>query len=98
MNTLFMNKKIEASIICDMYDWLESRKRGLLQNYDVIGKEEEQATDWKTGELLWEDDAHTIPQYRNKYGYVDIPEDELSAESKCELEVINNLEKKLEKL
>ena len=97
MNT-FTRKKIEAGILCDMYDWLESRKKGLLQNYDVIGKEEEQATDWRTSELLWEDEEHTIPKYRDKYGYVDIPEDELSSEAKCELAIIDDLEQKLEKL
>lgn len=99
MNTdKIVAKKAYLSVLEKLADSLEAQRKDVLTDYRVIGKEDTQATNWKTGELLWEDEEKTIPKYDNKWGYVDIPEEELSAEAKATLKAIDDVEKSLEKL
>ena len=94
----FMERKIEAEVLAELYEELERKLRNATQRYESVGKETEQARDWKTNELLWDDEEHTIPRYRDRYEYVDVPEDELTDEEKLRAKVIKNLMTKLEKL
>ena len=99
MNTdKIVAKKAFLTVLEKLAESLESQKRDVLTDYKVIGKEEKQATNWKTGELLWEDEEKTIPKYDNKWGYVDIPEEKLTEEAKATLKAIEEVEKALEKL
>lgn len=66
--------------------------------YKVVGKEEEQATNWKTGELLWEDEEKTIPKYRDRYDYVDRTEDEITDVEYAKASAIEKVRKHLEQL
>ena len=97
-NLKFKERQIEAEILGELYESLEDKLRYAGQSYKCVGKETEQARDYKTKELLWEDDEKTIPFYRDKYDYVDIPEEELSEEQKLKAKVIKNIMAKLEKL
>ena len=94
----FMERRIEAEILGEVYEELERKLESTTKTYEIVGKEDEQATDYRTGELRWEDEEKTIPYYRAKYGYVDIPEEKLSDEQKLRAKVIKNIMAKLEKL
>lgn len=94
----FMERRIEAEILGEVYEELERKLESTTKTYEIVGKEDEQATDYRTGELRWEDEEKTIPYYRDKYDYVDIPEEKLSDEQRLKVKVIKSLMVKLEKL
>ena len=89
-------KKAQLTIIEKLMDALNDLKKDTTQEYKVVGKEDKQATNWKTGELLWEDEEKTIPRYDNKWAYVEIPEEELTDEAKVTLQAIEEMKKKLD--
>ena len=86
----------QAEVLEKLEDVLNEIIRDKSMTWDVVGKEEEQATSWKTGELLWEDEEHTIPKYKNKYDYV--PKAELDEDDQITIDVCNGFLKKLDKL
>lgn len=86
----------QAEVLERLEDVLNEIIRDKSMTWDVVGKEEEQATSWKTGELLWEDEEHTIPKYKNKYDYV--PKAELDEDDQITIDVCNGFLKKLDKL
>ena len=94
----FMERKIEAEILGELYEKLENDLKYATKSYERVGKETEQARDYKTGELLWDDEEHTIPRFRDNWDYVDVPEDKLTDEAKLKIKVIKNVMAKLEKL
>lgn len=94
----FMERKIEAEVLGDLYEKLEHDLKYATKSYERVGKETEQARDYKTGELLWEDDEQTIPKFRDNWDYVDVPEDELTDEQRIKIKVIKSIMVKLEKL
>ena len=59
------------------------------QSYEEIGTSEEQDTNWKTKELLWEDEEKTIPKYKKIYGYVD--KAELDDEDKAKIKAVDTI-------
>jgi hypothetical protein len=89
-------KRITLEYLEKLMNSLESYESDIKMEYAVVGKEEEQARNWKTDELLWEDEEKTIPKYRDKYDYV--PKKELDENDKINLEAISNIKKALEKL
>lgn len=92
----FQMKKHEVDILTKLNERLTDLERENLLSYEPIGYEENQATDWRTGELLWEDDAHTIPTHRRTYGYVEketLTDDEMAYQA-----AINTIRTALEKL
>jgi hypothetical protein len=89
-------KRITLEYLEKLMADLESYEDDIKKEYIVVGKEEEQARNWKTDELLWEDEEKTIPKYRDKYDYV--PKKELNENDKINLEAINTIKKALEKL
>lgn len=92
----FQVKKAEVEILTQLNDRLLELEKANLRSYEVIGEEEEQATDWCTGELLWEDDEQTIPKHRSKYGYVE--KSMLTDEEQAYQAAINTIRVSLEKL
>lgn len=98
MANKFMERKIEAEVLSELYESLEDKLKNASCRYEVVGKEAQQAKNWRTGELLWEDDECTIPKYNDKYDYVPIPEDSFSVEEQMRIKVIKNIMAKLEKL
>lgn len=86
----------QAEVLERLEDVLNEIIRDKSLTWDVVGKEEEQARSWKTDELLWEDEEHTIPKYKNKYDYV--PKAELDEDDQITIDVCNGFLKKLDKL
>lgn len=91
----FESKAIEAKELGDIYNFLQNRLTDVQSKWAVIGKKDEQAKDWKTGELMFEDDGS--PMYRDEYGYVPKTADELTAEDHARITTIKNVMKLLEK-
>ena len=92
----FQTMKAQAEVLERIESLLEDIIKDRKMTYDVVGKEEEQARSYKTGELLWEDAEETIPKYRNKYDYV--PKKELDEEDQLMIDVCEGFLKKLDKL
>lgn len=94
----FKERQFEAEVLGELYEELENKLKSTMSRYECVGKEEEQARDWRTNELLWEDEEKTIPKYRDRYEYVPMPETNLTDEEKLKVKVIKNIMTKLEKL
>lgn len=86
----------QAEVLERLEDVLNEIIRDKSMTWDIVGKEEEQARSWKTDELLWEDEEHTIPKYKNKYDYV--PKTELDEDDQITIDVCKGFLKKLDKL
>ena len=91
-------KKAQLEVIEKLLNTLSDMRRDATQDYRVIGKEDKQATNWKTGELLWEDEEKTIPRYDNKWGYVPLTGEEMTDDKKALLQAIEDMEKSLDKM
>lgn len=94
----FEEKKYYAEVLGELYEDVVRIERGLHSDWGVIGKSDVQATDWRTKELLWEDEEHTIPKYEDKYGNRDIADDELSETSLMKIRVCKKIMDSLEKM
>ncbi len=73
--------RIRATVYEDIVNAITEQEKNLHTDWRVIGKSDTQAKNWSTGELLWEDDEHTVPKYKDVYGTVELPDDELSEEA-----------------
>ena len=101
LNALKQKKyRVEAqiTILDKLLNTLDDIEKEETTSYEVVGKEDKQAKDWRTGELLWEDDEKTIPLYHNKWDYVTIDPKLYSDSQKAMLSEIDNIRKKLEEL
>lgn len=98
MSNRFMTMKLQAEVL----ERLDSVLEGIIKDHSTewkcVGKTDEQDTNWRTGELLWEDDEQTIPKYRDKYDYVEKDDDEYSEEDLMYLDICNDFRTRLEKL
>lgn len=92
-----IEKRAQLSILEGLLSKLNEMQEERTQRYDVVGVTDEQDKDWH-GNLRWEDEEHTIPKMKKKWDYVDIPEEELTAEQKAELKAIENIRTLLEKM
>lgn len=92
----FQVKKAEVEILTKLNERLADLEKDNLMSYEAVGKETEQATDWRTGELLWEDEEKTIPKYRDHYDYVE--KTSLNDEEAAYQAAINTIRQALEKL
>ena len=91
-------KKAYLDILERIVNVLDDEERNATSDFRCVGKEEEQAKDYKTGELLWEDEEQTIPKYRDRWDYVKVADSELTDDSKAKLRAINMVRDTLEKL
>jgi len=98
MNKDIVEKMKELEIIGEVLDFLEEKRRDTGMEYRAVGKTDKQARNWRTDELLWEDEEHTIPKYEDKYDYVEIPEEELSEERIAKMGAIDDLMIKIKKM
>lgn len=92
----FQIKKAEVDILTKLNEKLADLEKDNLMTYTVVGKETEQATDWRTGELLWEDEEMTIPKYRDHYDYVE--KSVLTDDEKAFQAAVNTVRQALEKM
>lgn len=96
MNTFtIMKKRIEILERIDTL--LDDIERDASMEYVVIKETQthKQQTSWRTGELLWEDDEHTIPKYviDKEYGYV--AKSTLDVDDKITIDCVNEIRKSL---
>ena len=98
MASRFQMMKVQAEVLEDLEKTLNEMIENLTTSYEVIGKENEQARDWRTGELKWEDDEKTIPYFKNVYGRVPVPADQLDEDAKLKADICKGFIKKLDKL
>lgn len=96
--TVFQKKREMLNVMERLFKILDDEEEDLKQSYEVIGKEEEQATNWKTGELLFVDEEKTIPLYRDKYGYIDRKESDYTDIDFAKLDAIKTIKQALEEL
>lgn len=93
-----MQKKAELEYIEQLLRQLENERKYAASRYQQVGFTDEQEKNWKTGELIWEDDEHTIPKYVKAYDYVDIADEDLTDEERAKIQAIDKLSDYLEKL
>ena len=86
-------KRIMLEVLEVLMDRLDDERRYTSQSFEIIG--EERVID-KDGEPAFNDDG--TPKMRNKYDYVDIPEDKMSEDAKLKLACINKITTALEKM
>ena len=96
-NNKFKVMKAQAEILERIDALLDDIIKDVSYRYEAVGKEEEQATNWNN-ELMWEDDEHTIPHYRNKYEHVPIPENEMDETDRIKRDVCRRFSERLDKL
>lgn len=96
MTNKFKEKQFTAEILSDLYEEVESKERSIRTHYQPIG--EVQDKDWRTSELLWEDEEKTIPKMEKEWGYVDKDEEELTEDDRMKLKVCQNIKAQLEKM
>ena len=89
-------KKEVISFIEVIFDVLDQKEENVRKDFLPVRDSDEQDTNWKTGELLWEDEEKTIPKMKKEYDYVEKPE--LTDEDKAKLEAIEVIRIALEKL
>lgn len=92
-------KRAELDILGKLYENLEDMLNySPFTRYECVGKSDRQSTDWRTGELLWEDEEQTIPKFENKYADIAVPEeqyDDMRARKVAIMNVLSKLEKLL---
>lgn len=93
----FQLKKAEAEILESLNNALDERMKDAGQEYRKTG-EQRQKKNWKTDELVWEDEEQTIPSMEEIWDYVEIPESELSDDRVAIIMACTSLKKELEKL
>jgi len=96
MTNKFKEKKAIAEILDELYKAVEDKEKSIHSKYEVVG--EEQAKDWRTGELRWEDEEKTIPMMVNKYEYVPKSDDELDQDDHARIKACQYVMAQLEKM
>lgn len=86
-------KRIMLEVLEVLMDRLDNERKYVSQSFEIIG--EERVLD-RDGEPAFNDDG--TPKMRNKYDYVDIPEDKMSEDAKLKLACINKVTTALEKM
>jgi len=88
----------KGEILKKISEAIKDFEKDTIMEYKVVGKESEQATDWRTGELKWEDEEKTIPYYRDKYDYVRLTEEEMTSEKRATLVAIDEVKAFFDKI
>ena len=96
MANKFKEMQIKAEILNELYEVVESKERYYCSEYKPVG--EKQACDWRTGELFWEDEEHTIPKMEKVWDYVPKNEEDLTEEDKLRLKACQQIKAQLEKM
>ena len=96
MTNKFKEKQFTAEILSDLYEEVESKERSIRTHYQPIG--EVQDKDWRSGELLWEDEEKTIPKMKDQWDYVTKSEDEMTEDDYAKIKACQYLKAQLEKM
>lgn len=98
MTNKFKEKQFTAEILSMLYERVEEYEKSCKTEYREVGKSDEQATNWKTGELVWEDGEKTIPKMKTVWDYVDKSAEDLSEDDKLRIKVCQQIKAQLEKM
>lgn len=90
----FAEKKGLIEILEQTFSYVSDLKRGCSTDYRVVG--EEQRT--RNGELCWKDEAHTIPEMKDKWDFVDVSLDEMDNDKYAKYVACDTVLKALEAL
>jgi hypothetical protein len=96
MANKFEEKRIEVEMLGRLYKAVESEIKDVQYEYKVTGKSTEQAKNWRTGELLWQDAENTVPLMADVYGSV--KKEELSEDDQLRITVYKRILAALEKM
>ena len=96
MTNKFKEKKAIAEILDELYKVVEDKEKSIHNKYEVVG--EDQAKDWRTGELRWEDEEKTIPMMVSKYDYVPKSDDELDCDDHARIKACQYVMTQLDKM
>lgn len=96
MANKFKEKQILAELLDGLYADIDRKEQDARTEYKITGKEDEQAKDWRSGELLWEDEEKTIPKMRDKWETV--PKEELNEEDEIRIKMCQYIKTQLEKM
>ena len=93
----FQLKKAEAEILESLSNALDERMKEAGQEYRRTD-EQVQKKNWKTDELVWEDEEKTIPVMEDVWAWVNIPENEMTDDRVAIVMACTSIKKELEKL
>ena len=96
--TNIQTKKAQLEVLEKVMGSLDDMEKDFTSKFQCVGKKDEQARVWRTGELLWEDEEKTIPKYEDRYEWVPYPEDKIPEENKVKLAFLEDLRAKLDAL
>lgn len=96
MTNKFKEKQAIAEILDELYRIVQTKEDDVHNDYRVVGKE--QAKDWRSGELQWEDEEKTIPKMTDKWDYVPKSDEELDHEDLAKIKACQYIKAQLEKM
>lgn len=96
MTNKFKEVQIKAEILNELYELVESNERRYLADYTPVG--EKQSVDWRTGELMWEDEEKTIPKMEKVWDYVEKDDEEITPEDRLRIKIYQQIKTQLEKM
>ena len=93
-----MTKFAEKRILCEKLEEInaviEGKIHDVMYTYEYLG--DVQAKDWRTGELLWDDEEKTIPKMESSWG--DKLKEDLTEEEEAKIEALKKIQQTLEKM
>lgn len=98
MTNKFKEKQFTAEILSTLYEQVEACERSRKTDYRKVGVTDQQATHWKTGELLWNDEEQTDPIMKEIWDHVEKDEADLSQDDKLYIKVCQQIKAQLEKM
>lgn len=87
-------KREVLDILCKLFATLDEEEKCVNQEYTIIGEKTRQRKDWRTGELVTDEDGN--PVMEDEWGYV--PKKVLTDDDKAKLQAIGQIKAVLEKL
>lgn len=91
-------KARNIEVLVEIIERIERMREDVCQKYEIVGKTDEQATYWSTGELMWEDEEKTIPKMKDRYDYVTYDVEDLGEEDRYRYDVYTKILTFLEKM
>ena len=100
MATKFMEMRKRIEVLERLDATLDSMEKDVLYSYECVKETvtDRQKTHWKTGELLWKDEEHTIPEYVVEREYDYVKKETLDEEDELMAKTIEDIRKALLKL
>lgn len=97
MANKFETAKVKAEILERVYNSVKDMRDQVTRDWRDLGTTH-QEKNWRTDELVWEDEEKTIPHMVKDYGYVDKTSDEYTEADKIQMKVLDEVLAYIEKL